>query len=105
LNALFAIAYASVGGFAPGTAVANIQITLTGSAAGNTTPVVGTVAPGTTSADIALSVADTYGYSVVAVDASGKALGTPVTGSFVLTAPATISLQLPSTVSVTQSAS
>ena len=105
MNALFAIVYAAVGGFAPGTVVSDIQITITGTAAGNTTPVVGTVAAGTTSADIALGVADAYSYSVQGLDASGKPLGTAVTGTFTLAAPATITLQLPSSVTVTQSAS
>jgi len=102
MNALLAIAYALVPGFPAGSVVANIVATITGSASGNTTPQSQTVAPGTASVTFAGVAADTYTYSVGAVDANNNTLGTAVTGSFTITAPSTISLNLPASVTVTQ---
>ena len=47
--------------------------------------------------------AGSYSFSVAAQDSTGAVLGTPVTGTFTITAPATISLSLPSVVTPTQS--
>ena len=67
------------------------------------TTVTQTVAAGTAEITFSLVNPDTYSYSVGAVDASGNALGTSVTGSFVITAPATITLNLPASVVASQS--
>ena len=101
-NAFLAVAYAPVPGFPAGTTVASISATITGQAAGNTTPILQTGAPGVSSIEFVNVVPDTYTYSVVAVTADGNPLGTAVTGTFTITAPTTVSLSLPSAVSVTQ---
>jgi len=105
MNLDLAISYADVSGFPAGSAVAAIQATVTGTAAGNTTPIVQSVAPGTASVVFALTVADTYTYSVVAVDSATppNEYGSPVTGSFAITAPATVTLSIPATVTASQS--
>ncbi len=101
-NAILAIGFAgSAPTFPPGTVVASLAITVTGTAAGNTTPITGQVAPNSTSATVDITVPDTYTASVQAQDANGNALGPPATDTFVVTAPATVSLSLPSTVTVT----
>lgn len=101
-DAVLAIAYTpSAPTFPEGTVVGSIQVTVTGSAVGNTTPVVGSVAAGTPSVTVDLTVADAYTYSVQALDASGNALGTAITGAFETVAPVLVSVSLPSSVSVT----
>lgn len=62
-------------------------------------PAVQTVPAGT--ADIAFpNVApDTYTYSVQQLDESGNALGNPISGQVVVSAPATVTLQVPTSVS------
>lgn len=105
MNLNLAVSYAPVPGFPAGSVVAAIQVTVAGTAAGNTTPIVQSVAPGTSEVTFALTVADTYTYSVVAVDAAVPAdtFGDPVTGSFAIVAPATVTLALPSGVVASQS--
>jgi len=104
MNLDLAVIYANIPGFPAGSVVAVIQATVTGTAAGNTTPIVQTGAPGVASLVFPLTVADTYTYSVAALDASSppNTFGTPVTGTFAITAPATVTLSLPSTVSASQ---
>jgi hypothetical protein len=99
-----AISYALQGSFPPTTTVAGISATIVGTAAGNTTPQTNLGGPTETSVSFSV-IPDTYNYSVVAVDSSTPpvALGTAVTGSFVVTAPATIQLSLPQTVVPSQS--
>ena len=101
MNAILSIVYAPVPGFPAGSVVANILATITGSAAGST-PIVQTGAPGATSIEFANVAADTYTYSVSGEDASGNTYGTAVTGTFTITAPATVTLSLPSSVTVAQ---
>jgi hypothetical protein len=98
-----AISYAPVPGFPAGSAVAGIQVTVTGSLPGSV-PIVQTVAPFTLNVDFPLTVADTYTYSVQAVDAATPpdTFGDAVTGSFTITAPVTVTLTLPSSVVASQ---
>ncbi|MGO9596866.1 MAG: hypothetical protein ACLP7Q_02470 [Isosphaeraceae bacterium] len=105
MNLDLAVAYAQVPGFPAGSVVAGIVATIVGTAAGNTTPVTQQVPPTTndTAFSFAVTVADTYNYSVYAVDAAGNTFGTPVTGSFAVLAPATVILTLPSAVTASQS--
>ena len=98
MTAVMAIVYADVANFPAGSVVANIVATVTGSAA----PVSQTVPPGTSSISFDLPP-DTYNFSVAGVDASNNIFGTPVTGSFVIAAPNTVTLSLPSTVTVSAS--
>jgi len=91
---------ASAPTFPAGTSVASIVATITGAAAGNTTPITQTVAAAAPSITFDNVIADSYTYSVAAVDSKGAVLGTAVTGSFTVSAPATISLSLPSTVAI-----
>jgi hypothetical protein len=105
MNLDLAISYAPVPGFPAGSAVAGIQVTVTGTAPGNTTPIVQTVAPFTLNVAFPLTVADTYTYSVQAIDAATPpdTFGDAVTGSFTITAPVTVTLTLPSSVVASQS--
>ena len=105
MNLNLAVTYAEVPGFPAGSAVASYVAVVTGAAAGNTTPVVQTYPAASAPASFVfpLSVADTYTYSISGQDASGNTFGAPVTGSFAITAPATISLNLPSAVVPSQS--
>lgn len=104
MNLALAISYAPVDGFPAGSAVAGIQITVVGSAPGNTTPIVQTVSPGTDIVSFPLAVADTYSYSIEGVDAATppNTFGSPVVGSFAITAPATVTLTLPSSAVASQ---
>ncbi len=105
MNLDLAVTYADVAGFPPGSAVIAIEATITGSAVGNTTPTVQTQPPGTAAFVFPLTVADTYTYSVQGIDGATppNTYGTPVTGSFVITAPTTVTLALPSAVVASQS--
>lgn len=80
-------------------AVAAIGATLTGTAAGNTTPVSLTIPPGATSVSTTLAP-DTYNYSIQNADAAGNNLAGPQTGSFTITAPAQVTLSLATGLSV-----
>ncbi len=95
-------AYALVPNFPLGSAVAAIQATVTGTAAGNTTPIVQSQPPGAVQFIFPLTVVDTYNYSVAGVDAALDTYGTAVEGSFTTTAPATVTLNLPATVVASQ---
>ena len=102
MNGILSIDYATISGFPAGSVVSGILVTLTASVAANSPPAQ-TVAPSTPSVIFLNLAADTYAYSVVAVNAAGDSFGTPVTGTLIITSPATVSLSLPSTVSATQS--
>jgi phage-related tail fiber protein len=100
LNA--AIAYAaSAPTFAPGTVVASMAVSITGTVAANNQTV--TVAAGAILAQFLNVAADTYTVSAQAQDSNGNPLGTAATTTIAVTAPANISLSLPSTLTVTQS--
>ena len=99
MNALLAILYSDVPGFPAGSAVSHIVASITGAV----TPVqTQTVAPGAPSVTFASVPADTYTYSVAGVDSAGNTYGTAVTGTFTVTAPATVTLSLPSAVTASQ---
>ena len=100
---ILACSYTNVPGFPEGSAIANIVATVTGTLPGNTTPVVQKGAPDDSAFTFPGLPFDTYTYSVAGVDAAGNVFGTPVTGSFTLVAPVTVSLSLPSAVTATQS--
>ena len=95
-SAVLAITYAEVPGFPAGSVVDHIVATVTGAASSSQS-----VAPGTSSVSFSLA-AGSYTFSVQAADASGAFFGSPVTGSFTITAPATVSLSLPASVTATQ---
>lgn len=102
MNAVFAITYTPVPNFPAGSVISHIVATIIGTAAGNTTPAVQTAAPDATSIEFANVAADSYTFTVQAEDASGNTFGTPVSGSFTITTPVTVTLNLPSTVAVSQ---
>ena len=85
----------------------NIVATLTGSASGNTTPQTLTAsaqnAAGSVSLAFSPEIPDTYTYSVQQQDVNGNAIGSPITGSVVVTAPATITIFVPTAVTATVS--
>jgi hypothetical protein len=85
--------------FPAGTVVDHILCTLTGAA----TPAVSqSVAPLTATVTFPNVAADTYTVTAQAIDATGAPLGTAVSTTLVVTAPATISLNLPSAVTAAQ---
>lgn len=87
-----------------GTVVDHITVTVTGSAAGNTTPVSQSVPAGTTSVTFTSLPADTYTATAQAFPATGAGLGTPATGSFTITEPFTVTVQVPGALSFQQTA-
>ena len=98
-NAIAVVTYADVPGFPSGSAVSHIVATITDSKGVATTQ---TVAPGTATVEFDNVAPDAYSISVAGVDSSGAVLGSPITGTFTITAPATVTLSLPSAVSVSQ---
>ena len=101
MNLILAVSY---GGqpFPVGTSVSAVQASITGSASG-AVPVVQTLPEGSTSFQFANVAADTYTYSVQALDENNNPLGSPITGSFTVTAPVTVTLQVPVAVTASQS--
>jgi hypothetical protein len=87
----------------PAGTTGTVQVTVTGTASGNTTPIVETAAPGTAEVTVPIAVADTYNYSVVLVDQNSNPLSTPVTGSFAITQPTTVTIATPAQVTASQS--
>jgi hypothetical protein len=102
-NAVFSIAYADSPPVYPaGTTVAAVVVSISDT---SVTPPVSTsqsVAPGTAAVTFANVDAGSYTYSVQAMDATSAPLGTAVTGTVSITAPATISISLPASATVTQ---
>lgn len=99
-NLNLAVTYAPVDGFPAGASVAGIVATLTDASGVSVSQTVAVDAAAVVFADVA---AGDYTFSVAAVDASGAVYGTAVPGSFSITAPATVSLSLPSAVVASQS--
>jgi len=97
------VTYAPVSGFAPNTVVGSIVAALTGTNPANNQSQ--SVSPGTTSVVFANVQPDSYGYSVQAFDSATppNPLGSAVTGTFAVTAPQTITLSLPASVTASQS--
>ena len=99
-NEVLTIAYAdSSPTFPAGSAVASIVVSITDTSASPPVSVSQTVAPGTASITFPNVAVGDYTASAQAVDASGAALGSPATTTFTVSAPATISLSLPVTLS------
>lgn len=88
--------------FPAGSVVDHIVVSATGSAAGNTTPLTQNVpaqtAEGTVPVTFSL-IPDTYVLSAVAVDAGGNAFGAPATFTKVVSAPADVTLLVPTAIS------
>jgi uncharacterized protein YfiM (DUF2279 family) len=83
-------------------AVDHIVVSATGSASGNTTPVTQNVPAQTAAGSVTVSFslqADTYTLSAQAVDVNGNPIGTAATGSLVVSAPATVTLIVPTAIS------
>ncbi len=99
MNAVLAVTYADVPGFPAGSAVAAVVATVVGSSG---PPLTQSVPPGSPQIVFSNIPADTYSLTVAAQDAAGNTFGTPVTGSFTITAPSTVTLSLPSAVSTSQ---
>ena len=96
-----AVTYTPVPGFPAGSAVASILASITGANPANSMSQ--SVAPGTASIVFTNVTADSYSFSISGVDANGNVFGTPVTGTFVATGATTVTLNLPSAATVTQS--
>ena len=104
-TATLAIAFA-LQTFPTGTTIADYEVTLTGTTTGaqpaQTLPASAGV-PGTPAAAVFPDLQpDSYTASCQAVDASGDDIGEPATTSFTVTAPTTVSLAIPTSISVTQ---
>lgn len=98
MSTVASIVYSDVPGFPPGSAVAAINVVVTPDG-GPANPAV-QAPPGSTSVDLGVLAVGGYSFSVFATDANSAILGTPVTGTFSVAAPSTISLSLPSSVSM-----
>jgi len=89
------IGYTDVPGFPAGTAVDHYRLRVVGLVTPETSqPVTGT------SVDYTFPGPDTYTVGVAGVGATGTVLGTEVTTTFVVAAPVTVTLSLPSSVTV-----
>ena len=86
------IAYADVPGFPEGSVVDHVLVSIINSTGGVAQQ---SVAPSTASVTFDGVAAGDYTYSIQAFPVSGAGFGTPVTGSFTVAAPATITLALP----------
>lgn len=106
MNAALTLGYGQVSGFPAGSAVASILLAAVGALPANATPVTQQVAPGTASVTFSSLPADTWTFSATPLDANNNALtasGYSVpTGSVTLTAPSTVTLSVPTTLSATQ---
>jgi hypothetical protein len=98
MSKIIAVSYAPVDGFPAGSAVDHIAITVTDPSAVAT---VINVAPDTASAPFDATIVGNYNVTAQAVAADGSVFGTPVSATFVVVAPVTVTLSLPSAVSVT----
>ena len=77
--------------------IATISASLVGALPGNTVTVSIPLAATTVSTSLQ---ADTYTWTIVNADAAGNSYGGPFSGSFVVTAPATVTLSLASGLTV-----
>ena len=101
-TATLTITYGDVPGFPAGTVLNAIIASLTET---SVTPPVSTsqkVPPGTPSIVFTDVDPGTYTMTVNGVDPSGAVLGSPFTGTFTITAPTTVTLSLPASVTVAQ---
>lgn len=95
------ISYAPVPGFPVGSAVSAIQVNVT-DPTGAVTPLLAT--PDQASVAFDATVIGDYSVAVQAVDANGVVLGAAVSASFSVAAPATVTLSIPSAVSIVDAA-
>jgi len=95
---MLAILYQDVPGFPVGTVVQSIQVDLKGPGTFSQT-----VPEGTGTVTFHDLDPGTYSYGIAALDASGAVLGTPLSGSFDIPVPTTITLSLPSQATATVS--
>jgi hypothetical protein len=96
MNEVLTITYADVPGFPVGTVVDHILITVTDAAVPPVNPTLTQSVPDGTATVTFLNIAaGNYSFSIAGRDVSGNVLGTPVTGTFTVTTPVTISLSLP----------
>jgi hypothetical protein len=99
VNVAIAVTYTSEVFPAGSGPITSVTATLTGSAAGNTTPQKFTVTASETSLTIPL-LADTYTWTLVNADAAGNSYGGPYTGTLVVSATATVTLNLATGLSI-----
>jgi hypothetical protein len=102
MNALISLVYSVIAGFPAGSVVDHILVTVTGATAG-ATPLSQKLAPDASSVTFANLPADTYTVTAQGFPAIGAGFGTPAGTTFTITAPATVSLSLPATVTAAQS--
>jgi hypothetical protein len=100
-NALVSVSYAAVSGFPAGSVVDHILVTATASNPANSPPSK-SVAPNTASVTFTNLTPDTYTLTAQGFPASGAGYGTAVSTTITITSTAPISLQLPSSITVTQ---
>lgn len=100
-NAVFAVAYSDVPGFAAGTVLDHVAVSISDTSAIPPTVTTQNVAPGTASVTFANLDVGSYTYTITNQDAANATLGSVVTGSFTVSAPATISLSLATGATVT----
>ena len=86
--------------FPAGTTFGNFLLTLTLENAPTPTTLTGTAAKGSTVVEIQNVPAGTYSATLAAVDPTGVVLGTPQTGTVTVAAPATVSINVPASLSL-----
>lgn len=101
-NAVLTITYAKTSGFPAGSVVDHIAVSITDTTAVPPTSVTQNLPPDTGSATFVNVAPGSYTFSVSGQDVTGAVFGTPVTGTFTITAPATVTLSLPATASAAQ---
>lgn len=100
-NAVLSISFGDVPGFPAGSIVDHVLVTASAVDPANS-PAAQSVAPATASVTFANLNADTYTFTAQAFPAAGSGFGAPVSVVFTITAPATVSLSLPSDMSASQ---
>lgn len=100
-DAVASISYSDVPGFPAGTSVGSIEVTVTPSGG---TPILQSVAPGTTSVTFTGLADGNYTADAQAVGADDSLLGSPVSTTFTIASGGggTVTLSLPSGLSVAQ---
>lgn len=101
MSKVISVTYAPVDGFPAGSAVDHIAITVTDP---NAVATGINVPADTASAPFDATIVGTYNVTAQAVAADGSVFGTAVNTTFVVAAPATVTLSLPSAVSVADAA-
>lgn len=91
------LGFTNTPGFPAGSAVDHIRLEITGVATAQTSQA---VAVGVTTVNYTFPAPDTYTVTVQAVAADGTLYGSPVSTTYVVAAPVTVTLSLPSSVTV-----